>query len=147
MFLSKAFHKDIDLDYGLEMKALRFLALFLLSASPLPTFAYSLNMAECKELTNSLNQTLPSVVNEDTVLLSTHCSGNDKVLKFIYTYELTHIPEEKINKNNVKKMIKMFCSNPTNRFLLDAVSFVNFDYYKPDGAFWGKVNFSAKDCD
>ena len=129
------------------MKPVLISTLLIISAIPSPTLAYRLNLAECRELSNSLNQDLPSVVNKDFVVTSTYCSGSNKEVKFTYTYELTYIPEGKPTKENKKKLIKMFCSNPKTRFLLDGVSFVEFDYYNLDGAFYANVNFSVEDCE
>lgn len=128
-----------------DMKAIIIL-LFTVLLFPSYAFAYTYNQNECSQISDFLNKTLPTNVDQATLLVSSACVVISGKATFTYNYELNFIQKTKLPKDFKQKVIKKFCSNPETRVFLDGLSTLHMDYYFESGNFYDRIKFSNRDC-
>lgn len=106
-----------------------------------------LTNADCLKMSNDLNQSNPSVIDQETTLTSTTCTHGSHLL---YLFELKKSLNEKIPQHSLAKLrdkvLNSLCTSPDQNNFLKIIDSMEYRYISQTGYFMGEFKIIDSDC-
>ena len=105
-------------------------------------------LAECTAYASRLNANFPQRIDNVTIVKGTVCLpiGKEVVLQYIMQIDVDNSAAKQADLDKlVPRMTKTWCTDPTQKELLKAVT-IGYKYSDKSGVFVGNIFIRLKDC-